>query len=155
MFHPSLDFEYESTIIELTSIFNFLPTPTLLDDDISVPNIMTLVSTQTFSEVEPPHPDLPWTCTARGDPLDKGQKLSLKGLLAASPWGRSFKLARYLFIGHFLVGIPINPFLVPEAVSRQLITNSFLRALRFNDRTFDELSNEPCECLPLILNITN
>lgn len=69
----------------------------------------------------------------------------LKALLAASPWGRSIKLAKYLFIGHFLVGIPVNPFIIPEPVSRQLVTTSFLRALRFNEKTYDELSNEPRE----------
>ncbi|KAG2144248.1 hypothetical protein DEU56DRAFT_754311 [Suillus clintonianus] len=143
MFHPSLDFEYEPTIIEPSSVFDILPTPTLPDDDISVSDMMTLVNTHSFSEAEPPHPDLPWKCTAQGDPLDKGQKLLLKGLLAASPWGRLIKLAKYLFIGHFLVGMPANPFLVPEAISRQLITTSFLRALRFYQKTYDEVSSEP------------
>ncbi|KAG0695163.1 hypothetical protein DFH29DRAFT_880206 [Suillus ampliporus] len=89
MFHQSLDFEYEPTIIELTSVFDILPTPTLPDDDISVSDIMTLVNTQSF------------------------------------------------------IGTPVNPFLVPEAISRQLITTSFLRALRFNQKTYDELSSEP------------
>ncbi|KAG2053012.1 hypothetical protein BDR06DRAFT_1009124 [Suillus hirtellus] len=139
MFYQTLDFEYEPTIIELTSAFDYLPTPTLPDDNNSE---MSLTSTQSFSEAQPPHLDLPWRRTTRCDPLDKHQKVLLKGLLAASPWGRSIKLAKYLFIGHFLVGTPVNPFLVPEAISRQLITTSFLRALRFNQKTYDELKNE-------------
>ncbi|KAG2737340.1 hypothetical protein P692DRAFT_20823814, partial [Suillus brevipes Sb2] len=148
LFHQYLDFDYEPSIIEPTSVFDLLPAPTLLDDDNSVPDVMTLVSTQSSGEAESPHPDLPWRRTSRGDILDKGQKLLLKALLAASPWGRSIKLAKYLFIGHFLVGIPVNPFIIPEPVSRQLVTTSFLRALRFNEKTYDELSNEP-------LTITN
>ncbi|KAG1879051.1 hypothetical protein F4604DRAFT_1923200 [Suillus subluteus] len=142
MLFQSLDFKYEPTILELTSIFNILPTPTLLDDDSSISNIMTLINPQSLSEVVPPHPDLHWRRTARGNPLAKGQKLLLKGLLAASPWGCSIKLAKYLFIRHFLVGTPLNPFFVPEAVSRQLITTSFLRALRFNEKTYNELSSK-------------
>ncbi|KAG0694141.1 hypothetical protein DFH29DRAFT_1035258 [Suillus ampliporus] len=132
---------YEPTLIELTSVFDHLTAPTLPDDDDS--DIMSLISTQSISEAQPPHPDLPWRHTVRGDILDKSQKLVLKGLLAASQWGCSIKLAKYLFIGHFLVGIPINPFFVPAAVSRRLITTSFLRALRFNQNTYDELSKEP------------
>lgn len=145
-----LDFEYESTMIESTSIFDHLSVPTLLDDNLE----STSVSTESTSEAAPPHPDLPWRRTARSDPLDKGQKLLLKGLLAASPWGRSIKLAKYLFIGHLLVRAPTNPFLFPEATSRQLITTSFLRALRFNQKTYEELSSEPRKCLSLILNVT-
>ncbi|KAG2125096.1 hypothetical protein DEU56DRAFT_916704 [Suillus clintonianus] len=38
---------------------------------------------------------------------------------------------------------PDNPFFVPAAVSRRLITTSFLRALHFNQKTYDELSSEP------------
>ncbi|KAG0698885.1 hypothetical protein DFH29DRAFT_877670 [Suillus ampliporus] len=44
---------------------------------------------------------------------------------------------------HFLVGTPVNPFFVPAVVSRQLIMTSFLRALRFNQKTHDELSSKP------------
>ncbi|KAG2035461.1 hypothetical protein BDR03DRAFT_983622 [Suillus americanus] len=76
--------------------------------------------------------------------LDKSQKLLLKSLLAASPWGRSIKLAKYLFVGHFLVGMLNNLFIVPEAISRQLITTSFLRALCFNQQPYKELSEKPC-----------
>ncbi|KAG0693355.1 hypothetical protein DFH29DRAFT_1007367 [Suillus ampliporus] len=140
MFHQSLDFGYKPTLIELTSIFDHLPTPTLLDDIDS--DIMSLIGTQLLSEAQPPHPDLPWRHTAQGDPLDKSQKLFLKGLLAASKWGHSIKLAKYLFIGHFLVGTPVNPFFVPAVVSRRLITMSFLRALHFTQKTYDELSSE-------------
>ncbi|KAG2072208.1 hypothetical protein BDR04DRAFT_1117058 [Suillus decipiens] len=75
-FYQPLDFEYKPTLLELTSIFDHLPIPTLPDDDNS--NIMSLISTQLFSEVQPPHPDLPWRHTAQGDPLDKSQKLLLK-----------------------------------------------------------------------------
>ncbi|KAG1861031.1 hypothetical protein C8R48DRAFT_774298 [Suillus tomentosus] len=137
-----LDFEYEPTILEPT-VFDILPTPTLPDDDSSIFDIMALASPESLSEAQPHHPDLPWIRTTRGDPLNKDQKLSLKPLLAASSWGRSIKLARYLFIGCFLVGTPVNPFSIPEAVCRQLITTSFLRALRFNQKTYDELSKEP------------
>ncbi|KAG1724906.1 hypothetical protein EDB19DRAFT_1915299 [Suillus lakei] len=141
MFHQTLDFGYEPTLIELTSVFGHLPTPTLLDDIDS--DIMSLIGTQLLSEAQPPHPDLLWRHTAQGDPLDKSQKLLLKGLLAALNWGRSIKLAKYLFIGHFLVRTPNNPFFVPAAVSRWLITTSFLRALHFNQNTYDELSSKP------------
>ncbi|KAG0701805.1 hypothetical protein DFH29DRAFT_999884 [Suillus ampliporus] len=112
------------TLIELTSVFDHLPTPTLPDDIDS--DIMSLIGTQSLS-----------------NPLDKSQKLFLKGLLAASKWGRSIKLVKYLFIGHFLVRTPVNPFFVPAAVSRRLITTSFLRALHFNQKPYDELSSEP------------
>ncbi|KAG1779683.1 hypothetical protein EV702DRAFT_1195057 [Suillus placidus] len=136
--------KYEPTMMELTSIFDYLPVPTLPDDNPE----LTSIKTQSSSEVAPPHPDLPWRCTARSDPLDKGQKLLLRGVLAASPWGRSIKLAKYLFIGHLLVGAPTNPFLFPKAVSRQLITTSFLGALRYYQKTYEELSSE----LPTIVN---
>ncbi|KAG1883730.1 hypothetical protein F4604DRAFT_1677466 [Suillus subluteus] len=106
-FYQSLEFKYEPTLLELTSVFDHLPTPTLPDDDNS--DIMSLISTQSFT----------------------------------SQWGRSVKLAKYLFIGHFLVRTPINPFFVPVAVSRQLITTSFLRALCFNQKTYEQLSSEP------------
>ncbi|KAG2339306.1 hypothetical protein BDR05DRAFT_1003418 [Suillus weaverae] len=139
-FGQSLDFDYEPTLFELTSIFDFVPAPTLPDDD---DQEMCFVSTQTSGETQPPHPDLPWRHTSRGDILDKSQKLLLKSLLAASPWGRSIKLAKYLFVGNFLVGMQDNPFIVPEAISRQLITTSFLRALRFNQQPYEELSEKP------------
>ncbi|KAG2066823.1 hypothetical protein BDR04DRAFT_1167523 [Suillus decipiens] len=71
-----LDFEYEPTLLELTSVFDHLPIPTLPDDNNS--NIMSLISTQSFSEAQRPHPDLPWRHTAQGNPLDKSQKLLLK-----------------------------------------------------------------------------
>ncbi|KAG1783335.1 hypothetical protein EV702DRAFT_1191760 [Suillus placidus] len=136
--------KYEPMMMELTSIFDYLPVPTLPDDNPE----LTSIKTQSSSEVAPPHPDLPWRRTARSDPLDKGQKLLLRGMLAASPWGRSIKLAKYLFIGHLLVGAPTNPFLFPKAVSRQLITTSFLGALRYYQKTYEELSSE----LPTIVN---
>jgi hypothetical protein len=153
MLQQSLDFAYEPTLIELTSAFDQLPAPTLPDDDSS--ENMGLISLQSLSDAQPPHPDLPWRRTTRGDPLDKTQKLLLKSMLAASPWGRSIKLAKYLFIGHYLVGTFENPFFVPAAISRQLITTSFIRALRFNTLTYEQLSSEPCEYLPQILNVTD
>ncbi|KAG2088018.1 uncharacterized protein F5147DRAFT_781149 [Suillus discolor] len=113
MFHQSLDFEYEPTLIELTSVFDYLPTPTLPDDENSA---LASINAQPF--------------------------MTLKAILAASPWGRSIKLAKYLFIGHLLVGIPENSFVLPEDYSRQLIMTSFLRALRFNQKTYNELTNE-------------
>ncbi|KAG1735858.1 hypothetical protein EDD22DRAFT_852324 [Suillus occidentalis] len=141
MLHQSLDFGYEPTLIELTSVFDHLSAPTLPDDDIS--ENTGLISPQSFGDAQPPHPDLPWRHTTRGDPLDKTQKLVLKGMLAASQWGRSIKLAKHLFIGHFLVGTFDNPFFVPAAILRQSITTSFIRALRFNQKTYEQLSSDP------------
>lgn len=153
MLHQSLEFAYEPTLIELTSVFDHLTAPTLPDEDNS--ENTGLINPQSFSDAQPPHTDLPWRHTTRGDPLDKTQKLVLKGLLAASQWGRSIKLAKYLFVGHFLVGTFDNPFFVPAATLRQLTTTSFIRALRYNQTTYKQLSSEPCEYLPLILNVTD
>lgn len=97
MLHQSLEFAYEPTLIELTSVFDHLTAPTLPDEDNS--ENTGLINPQSFSDAQPPHTDLPWRHTTRGDPLDKTQKLVLKGLLAASQWGCSIKLAKYLLSG--------------------------------------------------------
>ncbi|KAG2740816.1 hypothetical protein P692DRAFT_20822507 [Suillus brevipes Sb2] len=56
-----------------------------------------------------------------------------------SPWGRPYKLARYLYTGCLLVGIPTNPFNMPSSAPRQLITTTFLKALFFNNQTYESL----------------
>ncbi|KAG1879491.1 hypothetical protein C8R48DRAFT_668321 [Suillus tomentosus] len=86
-----------------------------------------------------PHEELHWRLTVRDDSLDCNQKKSLKLALLTSCWGRPIKLARYIYVGHILVGMPANPFSMREPDCRQLITTSFLRALHLDLKTYEQI----------------
>ncbi|KAG1881541.1 hypothetical protein C8R48DRAFT_766561 [Suillus tomentosus] len=90
-----------------------------------------------------PHEELHWRLTVRDDSLDCNQKKSLKLALLMSCWGRPIKLARYIYMGHILVGMPANPFSMREPDCRQLITTSFLRALHLDLKTYEQICEIP------------
>ncbi|KAG1875746.1 hypothetical protein F4604DRAFT_1924810 [Suillus subluteus] len=90
-----------------------------------------------------PHEELHWRLTLRDDSLDCSQKKSLKLTLLTSPWGCPIKLAKYLYVGQILVGMPANPFSMREVDCRWLITTSFLKALHLDLKTYEELHEIP------------
>ncbi|KAG1795688.1 uncharacterized protein HD556DRAFT_1442014 [Suillus plorans] len=90
-----------------------------------------------------PHEELHWRLTFRDDSLDCSQKRSLKLTLLTSPWGRPIKLAKYLYVGQILVGMPANPFSMREVDCRRLITASFLKALHVHLTTYEKLREIP------------
>lgn len=111
-----------------------------LDDDSFLSNAIIA------DEANVPHEELHWRLTLMDDSLDCHQKKLLKVALVTSPWGRPIKLARYLYVGHILVGMPVNPFSMREPDCRRLITTSFLRALHLDLKTYEELREIPCGC---------
>lgn len=91
-----------------------------------------------------PHEELHWRLTFRDDSLDCSQRRSLKLSLLTSPWGRPIKLAKFIYVGHILVGMPANPFSMREVDCRRLITASFLKALHLDTKTYEEIREIPC-----------
>lgn len=153
--HLAPDFDYDPSVFNVTttSSLSGTVTPALEEEGDSSTNAMILPARHPFDGTQIPHKDLHWRQTSRDDPLHSHQRATLKTLLAMSPWGRPYKLARYLYVGYLLVGIPTNPFNMTSAVSRQLVTTSFLKALFFNGQTYESLRDEKREWLSLILNI--
>lgn len=155
--HLPLDFDYDPSVFDVTtaSTFSGVLTPALEEEGDGLSNAVILPANHPFDGTQLPHKDLHWRQNSREDPLSNGQRTMLKSLMIDSPWARPYKLARYLYVGCLLVGIPANPFNMPEPVSRQLITTSFLKALFFTGQTYESLCNEKCKCPPPILNTTN
>ncbi|KAG2092955.1 uncharacterized protein F5147DRAFT_657564 [Suillus discolor] len=139
-----LDFDYDPSIFDVTtaSTFSGALTPALEEEGDGSSNAVILPVGHSFDGTQPFHKDLHWRQIVREDPLDSHQRTTYKNWLAQSPWGRPYKLARYLYIGYLLVGLPANPFNIPSEVSRQLITTCFLKALVFDNQTYESLSNE-------------
>lgn len=154
--HPSLDFDYDPSVFDVTtaSSFSGMLTPALEEEGDGSSDAAILSTNHPFDGTRVPHKDLHWRQTVREDTLDNYQRAMLKILIMKSPWGRPYKLARYLYTGYLLVSIPTNPFNMPSSESRQLITTTFLKALFFSDQTYESLCKEKCECPPPI-NITN
>ncbi|KAG2155199.1 uncharacterized protein EDB93DRAFT_1247690 [Suillus bovinus] len=142
--HLPLDFDYDPSVFDVTtaSTFSGVLTPALEEEGDGLSNAVILPANHPFDGTQLPHKDLHWRQNSREDPLSNGQRTMLKSLMIDSPWARPYKLARYLYVGCLLVGIPANPFNMPELVSRQFITTSFLKALFFTGQTYESLCNE-------------
>ncbi|KAG1852162.1 hypothetical protein F4604DRAFT_1933728 [Suillus subluteus] len=138
----SLDFDNDPTIdLTAASTLDNMFVPAL--DDSNLMNTTNFTYHQPIDEVQVPHVELHWRETLKDNPLDSSQKKSLKLVLLTSPWGCPIKLAKYLYVGYVLVGLPANPFSIREADCRRLITASFLRALHLDLKTYEGLHEEP------------
>jgi hypothetical protein len=151
--HLPPDFDYDPSVFDVTttSSLSGAVTPAVEEEGDSSTNVMIPPAMHPFDGTQIPHEDLHWRQTSRDDPLDSYQRAMLKILLTKSPWGRPYKLARYLYVGYMLVGIPTNPFNMTSVMSRQLVTTSFLKALFLSGQTYESLRDEKRELPPPIL----
>ncbi|KAG1858588.1 hypothetical protein C8R48DRAFT_775025 [Suillus tomentosus] len=135
----SMDFDNDRTVdLTVASTADDMFESALDDYDSSLFNNVI-----TADGADLPHEELHWRLTLRDDSLDGNQKKSLRLALLTSPWGRPIKLAKYLYVGHILIGTPTNPFSMREAECRHLITTSLLKALHLNLKTYEEIREIP------------
>jgi hypothetical protein len=85
--------------------------------------------------------------------LDKDFRMNIYRSLKKTNWGRPMLLTRCLYLGRFWVGLD-NPFDFSEELSRKLITDSLLAAIDLDETTLQDLIDNPCERLPLIVRVT-
>lgn len=147
----SMDFDNDCTVdLTVTSTADDMFESALDNNDSSLFSNMI-----TTDGADLPHEELHWKLMLRDDSLDWNQKKSLKLTLLTSPWGHPIKLAKYLYVGHILIGTPTNPFSMREAECRHLITTSLLKALHLDLKTYKEIHEIPCECPSLTTEVIN